>query len=220
MPGLARPWPIFLAFASAWLLFTEVGVQWWYDSHTSRLMAAHWTVRWPNDLADFKRVSIPAAAQGLLQYNEGGGATWQGDEGRAWVLYHFQWLPGRTAALFVKEHRPDVCLPATGMTLSKDDGIRFFETKGGKLPIRSYRFDNNGTPLHVLYCYWDARSSYESSETAVEEDWSIKGRVRAALRGQREVGAQMLELAVWGYDSDADAHAVLEKELDRIITRA
>ncbi len=220
MPGLARPWPTFLAIASAWLLFTEVGVQWWYDSHTSRVLAAHWTVRWPNDLADFKRVSIPAEAQGLLQYNEGGGATWQGDEGRAWVLYHFQWLPGRTAALFVKEHRPDVCLPATGMTLSKDDGIRFFETKGGKLPIHAYRFDNNGTPLHVLYCYWDARSSYESASTAVEEDWSIKGRVRAALRGQREVGAQMLELAVWGYDSDAEAHAVLEKELDRIITRA
>jgi hypothetical protein len=106
------------------------------------------------------------------------------------------------------------------MTLSKDDGIRFFATEGGKLPIRSYRFDNNGTPLHVLYCYWDARSSYQSSSSAVEEDWSVKGRIRAALRGQREVGAQMLELAVWGYDSDAEAHAVLEKELDRIITRA
>ena len=163
MPRLARPWPTFLAIASAWLLFTEVGVQWWCDSHTSGLMAAHWTVSWPNDLADFKRVSIPAEAQGLLQYNEGGGATWQGDEGRAWVLYHFQWLPGRTAALFVKEHRPDVCLPATGMTLSKDDGIRFFATEGGKLPIHAYRFDNNGTPLHVLYCYWDARSSLRIS---------------------------------------------------------
>ncbi len=219
-PALARPWPAFLAIVSAWLLFTEVGVQWWYGAHQSRLLATHWTVRWPNDLADFKRVPIAPEAQGLLQYNEGGGATWQGDEGHTWVLYHFQWLPGRTAALFVKVHRPDVCLPASGMTLSKDDGIRFFETNGGKLPIRSYRFDSSGTPLHVLYCYWDARSSYQTSSTAVEEDWTVKGRIRAAVRGQREVGAQMLELAVWGYDNDAEAHAVLEKELDRIITRA
>jgi exosortase len=220
MPGLARSWPTFLALASAWLLFTEAGVQWWYGSHQSNRLAAHWTVRWPDDNEDFKRVPITPEAQGLLQYNEGGGASWQGTEGHAWILYHFQWLPGRTAALFVKAHRPDVCLPASGMTLSKDDGIRFFATEGGKLPIRSYRFDNNGTPLHVLYCYWDARSSYQSSSTAVEEDWSVKGRILAALRGQREVGAQMLELAVWGYDSDAEAHAVLEKELDRIITRA
>jgi exosortase len=211
--------PAWLALASLCLLLTEAGVQLWYGKQGG-LLVPHWTIRWPNDLADFKRVPIAPEAQALLQYNDGGGATWQGREGHTWLLYHFQWLPGRTAALFVKEHRPDICLPAAGMKLSEDDGIRFFSTSGGKLPIRSYRFDSNGTPLHVLYCYWDARSSYETVATAVEEDWSAKGRIRAALRGQREVGAQMLELAVWGYESDAEAHAVLEKELDRIITRA
>lgn len=219
VPTLARPWPAFLAIASAWLLFTEVGVQWWYGSHSSNLLAMHWAVRWPNDRDDFKRVPVAPEAQALLQYNEGGGASWQGSQGHTWVLYHFQWLPGRTAALFVKTHRPDVCLPASGMTLSKDDGIRFFATEGGKLPIRSYRFDNNGTPLHVLYCYWDARSSYQTSSTAVEEDWSVKGRIRAALRGQREVGAQMLELAVWGYEDDTEAKMALERQLSKLIEK-
>jgi exosortase len=220
LPLLARPWPMYFALASAVLLIAEGGIQLWYGRHQNGMLAPHWTVRWPNERDDFKTVPIPPEAQGLLQYNEGGGASWQGTEGHTWALYHFQWLPGRTAALFVKVHRPDVCLPASGMTLSKDDGIRFFSTEGGKLPIRSYRFESNGTPLHVFYCYWDARSSYQTSSAAVEEDWTVKGRIRAALRGQREVGAQMLELAVWGYDSDADAHAALEQELNSLITRA
>jgi hypothetical protein len=43
------------------------------------------------------------------------------------------------------------------------------------------------------------------------------GRLRAALRGQRETGAQMLEVAVWGYDDDNAASQVLQRQLAQII---
>jgi hypothetical protein len=133
------------------------------------------------------------------------------------MMYFFRWLPGRTAALFVKVHRPDVCLPASGLTLTKDEGVRLADVNGVKLPVRFYRFDDRGVPLHVVYCYWDARSSYESVAAATEEDWTARGRVQAALRGRREVGAQMLELIVWGYDDDAEAKAALQKQLERVV---
>jgi hypothetical protein len=132
-------------------------------------------------------------------------------------MYFFRWLPGRTAALFVKIHRPDICLPASGLTMVADNGIHFVNVNGINLPIRSYRFDDHGAPLHVFYCYFDARSSYESETAANAEDWTARGRVRAALRGQRELGAQMLEVVVGGYEDDGKANLALQHQLEQIV---
>jgi exosortase len=199
------------------LVLGEAGVQTWYRTHQSALANSRWSAQWPQSETTYKPVTIPAATQGILRYDEGGGATWRGSDSHPWMMYFFRWLPGRTAALFVKIHRPDVCLPASGLTLARDDGIQLVSVNGIKLPVRSYRFDDHGVPLHVVYCYWDARSSYETVNAAIEEDWTARGRVRAALHGRREIGAQMLELVVWGYADDTDAKNALERELARII---
>jgi hypothetical protein len=101
--------------------------------------------------------------------------------------------------------------------MERDNGLRMLSVNGVNLPIRSYRFDDRGSPLHVFYCYWDARSSYENAATAVSEDWSFRGRVRSALRGRREIGAQILEIVVWGYQDDNEASEALARELDRVV---
>jgi exosortase len=199
------------------LVLGEAGVQTWYRLHQSALTSSRWIAQWPEQEEAYKPVSIPAATQGILRYDEGGGATWNGTDSHPWMMYFFRWLPGRTAALFVKVHRPDVCLPASGLTLTRDDGIQLISVNGIKLPVRSYRFDNRGVPLHVMYCYWDARSSYDSVNAAIEEDWTARGRIRAALNGRREIGAQMLELVVWGYTDDAEANGALHRRLAEII---
>jgi Protein of unknown function (DUF3485) len=174
-------------------------------------------VRWPDAEPGYKQVPVAPEAENLLRYNDGGGARWEGSDGHQWMMYFFRWLPGRTAALFVKIHRPDVCLPASGMTMERDNGIHLLKVNGANLPVRSYRFDDHGSPLHVFYCYWDARSSYKTEEAANEEDWTPRGRLRAALRGRREMGAQMLEVVVWGYDNDVEAHEALRHELKQIV---
>ena len=101
--------------------------------------------------------------------------------------------------------------------MERDNGLRLLTVNGVNLPIRSYRFDDRGAPLHVFYCYWDARSSYESVAAAEEEDWSPRGRLRAAWRGRREIGAQMLEVVVWGYEDDDKANEALLRQLTQII---
>ena len=208
--------PLLIALA-AWLLVIEIGIQSWYGSHLTLTAASRWAIQWPADESGYQKVPIPAAAEALLRYDEGGGANWgQGDD-HHWIMFFFRWLPGRTAALFVKIHRPDICLPASGLTMQRDSGIRLLEVNGVHLPIRSYRFDARGTPLHVFYCYWDARSSYESEAAANEEDWTTRGRVRAALRGRREIGAQMLELVVSGYEKDDEADEALQRQLRKIV---
>lgn len=85
------------------------------------------------------------------------------------------------------------------------------------LSLGSYRFDDRGIPLEAFYCYWDARSSYDSVAAAESEDWSARGRAQAALQGRREIGAQMLEIVVWGYQHGSEASEALVRELAQVI---
>jgi exosortase len=208
-------WPLALFL---WLCLTESVVALWYAPNWVAI-SQPWSVRWPATELDYQTQVVPAAAEELLRYNEGGAATWRSPDNRHWMLYSFHWLPGRTAALFVKNHRPDICLPASGLTMQKESGVHFVTLHGISLPIRAYRFDDHGWPLHIFYCYWDGRSSYENDTAAAAEDWTARGRIRAAWQGKRERGAQMFELAVWGHENDAEAKAALRRELEKIVQR-
>lgn len=217
--SLHFPWRLAGVLTIA-LLLGEAAVQSWYGAHQGATGTLRWSILWPTSSPHYQSVPIAPETAALLQYSDGGGATWQTPDGRSWVMYFFNWLPGRTAALFVKIHRPDVCLPASGLTLERDNGIKLVPVNGVNLPVRSYRFDDHGVPLHVFYCYWDARSNYTDTSSAEKEDWSAQGRIRAALRGRREVGAQMLEIVVWNYESDSAATEALQNQLAGVVRRS
>ena len=63
----------------------------------------------------------------------------------------------------------------------------------------------------------DVVPPYENAAAAEQEDWTVGGRLRAAWQGRRDVGAQMLEIVVWGYEDDRDAEEALQRELAKII---
>jgi exosortase len=205
-----------IGILAIWVVMIECVVQAWYGLHPFDPKFS-WSVSWPVREAEYRSVPITPEAAGMLRYSDGGGGSWQSKDGHHWLMYFFHWLPGRAAALFVKIHRPEKCLPAAGLTMIRDNGIGLMTVNGVNLPIRSYVFDDAGTRLHVYYCYWDARSSYESVAAAEEEDWSARGRLRAALHGRREVGAQMIEIAVWGYEDESAALEGLRRQLGDII---
>jgi hypothetical protein len=102
------------------------------------------------------------------------------------------------------------------MTLSRDDGGRLLSINGVDLYVHSYRFNDRGEPLHVLYCYGDVRSADGRSFGAAQEDWTARGRMRAAFKGRPEIGA-VLELAAWGYRDDAEAYDLMRRELHKLV---
>jgi exosortase len=200
------------------LLVAEGGTQLWYrlrESPASRMEA--WTVAWPSQVPNFKSIPVAEQAQELLRYNEGGGGAWTGDDGHQWGMYFFRWLPGRTAGLFIKNHRPDICLPATGMTQIGGVQHKLFTINGVPLPIRSYVFRSAGEPLHVYYCYWDG--SVPDPANVNQENWTASGRLQAVRAGKRDVGTQMLEIVAWGYDQDQVAEQAVRAQLEKIIRR-
>ncbi|HVF73126.1 MAG TPA: exosortase/archaeosortase family protein [Chthoniobacterales bacterium] len=200
------------------LVFTvvaEAGTQLWYLSHEARTVkAAPWNIAWPTHAANWKEVAVDEGSRGLLRYNEGGGGNWFAD-GHNWSMYFFKWLPGRTAGLFIKNHRPDICLPASGMTQRGGGRNKLLTVNGVQLPIRAYVFENAGRPLHVFYCYWDGTPPEAGNRD--QEDWTASGRLDAVKRGKRDIGTQMLEIVAWGYDDDAKAEAAAVEQLRQII---
>lgn len=196
----------------------EAATQAWYGVHEARAAKVEpWNVAWPQQAKGWKEVPVSPEAQELLRYNDGGGGSWTGEDGRPWTMYFFKWLPGRTAGLFIKNHRPDVCLPASGMTLRSGPQNKLFEVNGVTLPIRTYVFENGPMLLHVYYCYWDG--SPPESAPQDQENWTAGGRMDAVKRGKRDVGTQMLEIVASGYEGEEQAERAVREQLAHIVKR-
>jgi hypothetical protein len=207
-----------LATLAILVAVAEGGTQLWYRSHeaeSQRLRA--WNIDWPQNAPAWQEVQVAENAQELLRYNQGGGGAWRGGDGHNWTMYFFRWLPGRTAGLFVKTHRPDVCLPASGMTLQSGPRNRIFEVNGVALPIRAYLFVNGTQKLYVYYCYWDGTTPRPGTDE--REDWTAAGRLDSVKRGKRDVGTQMLELVGWGYEDEASAESAAREQLSQVVKR-
>jgi exosortase len=217
-PALSTPYRIprlVLVILLVVTLVAEAGTQVWYrvqESRTARLTP--WTLAWPTHTTNWKEVPVDPASQELLRYNEGGGGSWQAD-GHNFNMYFFKWLPGRTAGLFIKNHRPDICLPASGMTQRGVVQNRLMTVNSVALPMRSYVFENSGQTLHVFYCYWDGTPP--EAGVMDQENWTPAGRLAAVKRGKRDVGTQMLEIVAWGYDDAAKAEQAVLEQLRQII---
>ena len=54
----------------------------------------------------FRRLPLHLKRKESFATTKAAAPTWKGADSRQWVTYFFRWLPGRTAALFVKNHRP------------------------------------------------------------------------------------------------------------------
>jgi exosortase len=215
----AYPLPRAILFTLLVLIVTaEAGTQVWYGYHEARTAKVEpWGVAWPTDAANWKPVPIDEQAEELLRYNEGGGGSWTGADNHAWTMYFFRWLPGRTAGLFIKNHRPDICLPASGMTQRGGVQNKLLSVNGVTLPIRSYVFESGPTLLHVYYCYWDGSPPENAPQD--QENWTAAGRLEAVRNGKRDIGTQMLEIVASGYANAEEAEQAVREQLSHLIRR-
>ena len=157
----------YLAGAICWLLFIEVATAAWYRIHETNLVsAARWSVQWPEQARNFRKLKIDPEIRSVLRFDEGETAAWtmtsrpdtetslpegaapsitrahaSGENIISCFLYVFRWEPGRNSALLANLHRPDVCLPASGWTPIADDGVRNYPVSDRfELPFRHFEF--------------------------------------------------------------------------------
>jgi len=187
--------------ALCWLLFVEIGISAWYSAHETNLVSTiRWTVQWPEQAPNFRKLKIEPEVRTVLRFDEGQSASWMltpppASEGSppaktsgaqvnrlppnavACYLYVFRWNPGRNSALLANLHRPDVCLPASGWAQVADDGVRNYPVTGVfELPFRHFEFQRaigNSAPqtAHAFYCLSEDRAA----KTSVPGPTSLPG---------------------------------------------
>lgn len=205
----------YLFALGTWLLAILVATQAWYHFRSlSHDDGSRWSVVLPTHASGFKEIELPPRSVQLLRHDAGATGVWTENDGSEWSLYFFRWNPtGITSIFRARQHRPDVCLPASGLRLVEDAGFEQFSVHGLTLPFRKYTYESAGKSLHVFFCQWEDGAKRQSGVAESEQG----GRVKAAWDGRRNMGQQSLELILSGYNTPAEAGEALRARLPGLI---
>ena len=222
-PDDVAPGPISLRptasvlLAVAWLLVVFGATELWYQLHERQLIArAPWQVAWPANEAA-REMPIAETTRAILRYDTATSAAWQDRaEASAWWGFFARWEPKRTAVQLVRSHSPEICLPAVGRTLVRELPQVEFRESAVELRFRAYEFVQEGKPLFVYVCIQEDKHSPGAADPAVAE-WSMRGRLRAVLAGERNLGQRLLELAVVGLPTAERASVELVEAAREIV---
>jgi hypothetical protein len=113
-----------------------------------------------------------------------------------------------------KTHRPERCLVASGMKLVRNMGVVNYAIGTEKFALQRYLFESEGNFLRVYYGQYED-SAPPASLASYRQDTAA--RVAAALKGSRNYGLRILELAVGGIADDAQAETEVQRQVAGLI---
>jgi len=235
----------YLAAAICWLLCVEIGTASWYRLHERNyIRGTRWSMRWPEQAANFRQLKIDEEIRAVLRFDEGQAAAWsvtsalKGSRSDAILcsLFAFRWNPGRNSALLANLHRPDVCLPASGWQQMADHGVRNYPVSGSfELPFRHFEFQRSfegAAPqiAHAFYCLSEDRAASVSTSPigtnspdmfGSRSEWTRTERLGTVLEGRRHLGQQVIEAIFISSEpfSAAEAESHLRDLLPDLVVR-
>lgn len=202
--------------ALAWLAVVFAGTEIWYRSHERQLVERpRWQAGWPAGNDTVTTLSIPKTTRVILRYDDAKSAAWEDPRGVRWWTFFAHWKPQRAALQLVRSHSPEICLPAMGRTFRASRPELNLRVGPAPLDFRSYEFEQNGRPLFVFVCIQDDKRV--ASSTADSGEWNLRGRLRAAVNGKRNLGQRFLEIAVTGIDDFGQASEAVSKTVSEIV---
>lgn len=202
--------------ALAWLALIFAGTELWYRAAERNLISQPaWTVRWPQSGTQI--LAIPDATAAILHYNQATSATWEQPAAVSWWGFYARWEPQRAALQLVRSHSPDICLPAVGRKFMGELAPERVEDGALQLAFRTYQFEQNGQPLFVFVCVKEDKTARGGPPPL---EWNAIGRLRAAWRGQRNLGQRLLELAVSGIDGEEQARSAVRETVRAVVRPA
>lgn len=205
----------FSIYLGAWLVLVEVGTEAWYRIHARPPNGAlNWSVYWPTGNASFRESPMPEKVVAFLRFDEGHSVVWQDMDSSRWQMFYFRWLPGRVSDQLVGDHNPSICLPASGRELLSVSETEPIPVHGLQFRFRCYYFVENQLPAFVFYTVWEDGTS---AQRLPPQHATAADRLRAVMRGRRNPGQRVLEIAVWGINDAQEAQAALQRQLEHLI---
>jgi exosortase len=205
----------YLVTVGCWALCVAGANELWYQAHESKNLGGfHWSVSFPTNAPAYKEIELTSTERGDLGNDAGGAGEWTDDAGLHWTAYFFRWNPTSIeSVLRARIHRPERCLPASGLRLVADGGLVNVEAGNLQLPFRQYSYESEGQALQVFFCQWEDGDEKQGGM------WESKmaDRLRSVLVGRRKLGQQTLELIVMGSRTLNQAAQALRKEIPALI---
>jgi hypothetical protein len=197
-----------------WSLLCIIATEAWYRSHANPNAGIfYWAAAMPTNNPTYQKIELPPRSLKLLSFDEGAGGKWT-EEGVEWSAHFFRWKPKSIQSVIQSRiHRPERCLPASGLRQVGESRAQTFDAAGFRLPFRSYIYESEVKTLHVFFCQWEDGSKQQTGMEASNQ----AGRLRSVLTGRRVVGQQSLELILVGYDSLEKAEQAVRDRLPGLI---
>jgi exosortase len=200
----------------AWVLVTVVGTEVWYRSHETD-GKAQWSVAWPVYKRDFSDVKLSEGELDALACNERRSAEWTNSDDSHWMAFFFRWDKGPSKSrILARMHRPENCFPAAGYKLRADRGNINVQLQDLSIPFHAMDFELQGERVHVFFCLWEDGLK-PSERPRIQDEWNPVARLESVLFGKRNLGQQVLEIVVSGYDTFEEAEAAFRREIGGII---
>jgi exosortase len=205
----------YLLAVGCWAILCLVATEVWYRSHTTGDSGVfHWTAVAPENKPGFEKIELPPRTLSLLAFDAGGTSQWKEDDGSEFSLSFFRWNPRSVqSVIYSRNHRPEVCLPASGYKQLTESELVFFDAGQFKLPFRKYTYASEGQILYVFFCQWEDGSEKQAGLKASKQ----AGRLQSVLTGRRLLGQQTLEIIITGSPSLAEAEALVRRRLPELI---
>lgn len=153
-------------------------------------------------------LKVPKQSAEQLLYDKATTASWKLADGSNWAAFFFEWKTGTARSrILARMHKPEACLPASGYKFKSSDPLVSLEIGQFKVPFRAMTFESPAGLMHVFYCLWQTDGSAASDKTIQ------RTCIDAAWRRERRLGQQVLQVAVLGYPSAAEAAEALKRQL-------
>jgi hypothetical protein len=201
-----------------WLIAVEIATESWYR-HGERGFseAASWSPAFPERDNNFRVGRISEEARSILRYSEGISAQFAEPGNAQWELFYLRWAPGRSSVQLAVMHRPEICLPATGFKYLNPGQPAQVAVGSATIPFDCSVFEHSGRPFYVYRTLAEDRSS---ADPALQRtfDQSVRGRLQSAWFGKRNLGQKLLQIGIFGLNTEQAAREDLAKRLPRLIT--
>jgi hypothetical protein len=193
----------------------EVSVQGWYRIREAHLnVGPSWSLTLPEDDPSYKAFPITEVTKNLLRYDEAKQGQWQEPDGTLWQGFYFNWFPGRVAGYLAKRHTPEVCMPASGLTMLLGPELMVVKLRDIDLAIRHYVFGAPGNSLQVFHCRWEAGVG---KDAYVQQESTRFNLVRAIWAGRGNKGQKVFEFILSGYEDPNQAKKDFVRKLETLI---
>ncbi|MBC7839192.1 MAG: archaeosortase/exosortase family protein, partial [Nitrospiraceae bacterium] len=208
--------PILLPLAALlWIIAIELATGVWFKTRERALPpATTWTMQWPSNSHAFRFAEVPDEVKSILRYSEAATGTIREPGTPTWQIYFLRWDAGRTSAQLAVMHRPEICLPATGMRQVADSGVTTVHAHGLAMPFHGSVFDDGNQRLYVYRCLWEDRGASQDNTL----DISLSGRLKATWQGRRNTGQRLVQVVIFGARNEQEAREDLVRRIPELIS--